>query len=199
MLFTYFPDCWSVVGLLIVLILFGMAGYQIDNFIRRHADLSPCPCCNRKRHRYQRAEDIPRIFTFLSVFIAIVVSLRLDLIDEAARRGRDEVERQKLQDKINEAYAKPLREIEAKRLREEKAALRREQRSKAFFTLKHGAVTLGWFGLIYLIAAERLWEEVDVLEDFFWRKDWLAYMALIFIAIIGRKVVLQLFGFKFKD
>ena len=90
-----------------------------------------------------------------------------DLIDEAARRGRDEVERQKLQEKINEAYAKPLQEIEAKRRREEQAALRREQRSKALFTLKHWAVTLGWFGLFYLIATERLWEEVDVLEEFF--------------------------------
>ena len=120
------------------------------------------------------------------------------LIEEARRRGRNEAERRDLQYKIDDAYHAEVEKVEGARRRkaEQEEAARREKAQAAHTrrVLTSYAAQFGWIALCVFIAADQTWQTIPALDDFFWRKEWLAYVGLFILFVFGRRVILSMFN-----
>ncbi len=120
------------------------------------------------------------------------------LVREAARRGKEEAERRDLQYKINAAYHAEVERVEgARREKAKKEELSRRRKERAahlsrVFTCY--AAQLGWMALCIYIAFNQAWQEFPTLDDFFWNKEWLAYIGTFIVFVYGRQFILKFFN-----
>lgn len=114
------------------------------------------------------------------------------LIREAARRGKSEAERRDLQYKIDDAFHDEVEKIERKRQRKYRAAM-------VGRNLHIMMVQVGWLGFCVALAYNQAWRAIPDLRRFLWDKEFLAYIAMIFIFFYGRKLILQLLGVEEKS
>ncbi len=121
------------------------------------------------------------------------------LIREASRRGKAEASRRDLQYQVDDAYWAEVSKVEdAQTRKRERAEAKRKSRANAARAgriLLKTAITFGWLGGCVAVGVDRTWEIVPALDDLFWGNEWLAYLGLLVIFSIGRRVTLELFGF----
>lgn len=120
------------------------------------------------------------------------------LIREALRRGKSEAQRRDLQYKINDAFNADVDKVEQKRRRKrerEEAARRKGERAAiAGRNLYILLVQVGWFGFCAALTYNRVWEAVPDIRRFLYGKEILAYIAMLFIFIYGRKFIIEYLG-----
>lgn len=122
------------------------------------------------------------------------------IVKEAQRRGRAEAVRRDLQYRVDEAYHAEIERVEGPRRRkaerEEAARVRRARAAHVSRVFLCYAAQLGWMALCVFVAFDRSWEAVASLEDFFWQKEWIAYIGLFIVFVYGRRLLLTVCGIR---
>ena len=60
----------------------------------------------------------------------------------------------------------------------------------------YAAFTLGWLGLCVWLGTVKAWRDIPALDDLLWRNEWIGTVGLVAIYFVGRRLVLDLLGWR---